>query len=77
MHQPTAATPAGSFPDKLRLRVPRNFGAALKLLAGRHNTLPSEWARQALLRSMKAEGVWLDAGRVVEKAPASKRGGGA
>ncbi len=71
----SAAAPSGSFPDMLRLRVPRNFGAALKLLARRHNTLPSEWARQALLRCMKAEGVSLDAGRIVETAPpAPKRG---
>lgn len=55
------------FPDKLRLRVPRGFGAALRLLAEQNNTLPSEWARQALLRSMAIEGVRLRAGEVVSE----------
>jgi hypothetical protein len=53
----TATSSSPHFPDKLRLRVPRGFGAALRLLAEQNNTLPSEWARQALLRSMRDEGV--------------------
>lgn len=50
------------------MRVPRNFVAALRLVAQQHNTLPSEWARQALLRSLAAEGIRLQGGEVVRVA---------
>jgi hypothetical protein len=30
---------------------------ALSLAAGQHLTTPTEWARQALLRSLQAEGI--------------------
>ena len=53
------SVPTVHFPDKLRLRVPRGLPAALKLAAIQRHTTPSEWARQALLRGLAAEGVHL------------------
>jgi hypothetical protein len=47
------------YPDKLRLRVPRGLPDALRLAARQRHTTPAEWARQALLRSLEAEGVQL------------------
>jgi len=52
------------FPEKLRLRTPRGLSAALELAAGRNHTSPAEWARQALLRGLAAEGVSLRDGEV-------------
>ena len=51
------------YPDKLRLRVPRGLPAALELAARQRNTSPAEWARQALLRGLAADGVRLNDGR--------------
>jgi hypothetical protein len=45
------------YPEELRLRLPRGMPEALSLAAGQHLTTPTEWARQALLRSLAAEGV--------------------
>jgi hypothetical protein len=45
------------YPDKLRLRVPRGLPDALRLAARQRHTTPSEWARQALLRGLAAQGV--------------------
>jgi hypothetical protein len=47
------------YPEELRLRLPRGMPDALALAAGQHHTTPTEWARQALLRSLQAEGVSL------------------
>jgi hypothetical protein len=47
------------YPDKMRLRVPRGLPAAVQLAAKQRHTTPAEWARQALLRSLEAEGVRL------------------
>ena len=47
------------YPDKLRLRVPRGLPDALRLAARQKHTTASEWARQALLRGLEAEGVRL------------------
>ena len=47
------------FPENLRLRVPHGLPAALKLVARQRHTTPAEWARQALLRALEAEGVML------------------
>ena len=52
------------YPDKLRLRVPRGLPAALEFAARQRNTSPAEWARQALLRGLAADGVRLTDGRV-------------
>jgi hypothetical protein len=47
------------YPEKMRLRLPRGMPEALALAAGQHHTTPSEWVRQALLRSLEADGVCL------------------
>lgn len=57
-----------TFHEKVSVRAPRGFSAALRLLAKQHNTGTAEWARQALLRSMAAEGVRLQGGEVVRVA---------
>jgi hypothetical protein len=47
------------FPDSLRLRVPKGLPAAMQQAAKQRHTTPSEWARQALLRGLEADGVQL------------------
>jgi hypothetical protein len=47
------------YPDKLRLRVPRGLPDALRRAAQQNHTSSSEWARQALLRGLAAEGLQL------------------
>jgi len=47
------------YPEKMRLRLPRGMPQALALAAGQHHTTPSEWVRQALLRSLQGDGVCL------------------
>ena len=47
------------YPEELRLRLPRGMPEALSLAAGQHHTTPTEWARQALLRSLQADGISL------------------
>jgi hypothetical protein len=51
--------PVVHFPDSLRLRVTRGLPAAVQQAAKQRHTTPAEWARQALLRSLAAEGVQL------------------
>jgi hypothetical protein len=51
------------YPEELRLRLPRGMPEALSLAAGQHLTTPTEWARQALLRSLQAEGVCIRDGK--------------
>jgi hypothetical protein len=61
------------FPQRLALRVPLGFSAALEIAARQNHTSPSEWARQAVLRALEADGVRLGAdGRV--STPACSRG---
>ena len=50
------------YPEALRLRLPAGMPEALLLAAGRYHTTPNEWARQALLRSLQAEGVCIREG---------------
>jgi hypothetical protein len=45
------------YPEALRLRLPGGMPEALSLAAGRYHTTPNEWVRQALLRSLQAEGI--------------------
>ena len=47
------------FPDSMRLRVPRGLPAAVQQAAKQKHTTAAEWARQALLRGLEAEGVQL------------------
>ena len=53
--------PVIHFPDSLRLRVPRGLPAAVQQAAKQRHTTPAEWARQALLRCLEADGVRLAA----------------
>jgi hypothetical protein len=47
------------FPEALRLRAPAGMNAAVEAAARRHHTSGPEWIRQALLRSLHAEGLVL------------------
>jgi hypothetical protein len=49
--------PVVHFPDSLRFRVPRGMPAAVQQAAKQKHTTAAEWARQALLRGLAAEGV--------------------
>lgn len=49
------------YPDRFQVRVPRGLRSAIKAAADKRYTSPAEWARQALLRELAAEGVCLDA----------------
>jgi len=55
--------PVTRFPKELRLRVPGGLPDALERAADQHHQTPAEWARQALLRSLAAEGVSLHDGK--------------
>ena len=48
-----------TYPDKIRLRVPAGLPDALRRAAQQNHTTSSEWARQALLRGLAAQGVSL------------------
>jgi hypothetical protein len=51
--------PSVRFPDKLRLRTPKGLPRAIVVAARARHTNPSEWARQALLRGLEADGLTL------------------
>ena len=51
--------PSVRFPDKLRLRTPKGLPRAIEVAAAARHTQPSEWARQALLRGLAADGLTL------------------
>jgi hypothetical protein len=53
------------YPKELRLRVPGGLPDALERAADQHHQTPAEWARQALLRSLAAEGVSLRDGTAI------------
>jgi hypothetical protein len=57
--QPAAYDDVRRLPEALRLRVPRGLPAAVQTAARRHHTTGAEWVRQALLRSLQAEGLAL------------------
>jgi hypothetical protein len=44
------------FPARLRLRTPEALPGAIRLAAERRCTSPAEWARQALIRALEADG---------------------
>jgi hypothetical protein len=48
-----------NFPDLLRLRVPNGLRGAIDLAARQRHTTAPEWARQALIRALEAQGVRL------------------
>jgi hypothetical protein len=47
------------YPARLRLRTPKGLPAAIEMAARHRHTTPAEYARQALLRSIEADGVRL------------------
>jgi hypothetical protein len=55
------------FPEALRLRAPAGMNAAVEAAARRHHTSGPEWIRQALLRSLQAEGLRLSDGGEIER----------
>ena len=68
MPRATTSSAPIKFPDRLRLRAPRGLSNAIQIAAERHHTSASEWARQALLRSLEAEGLCLRNGNVETRA---------
>lgn len=56
-------TSAHRFPQRISVRVPAGLLEAVETAARRRFSSPSEWARQALLRSLAADGVRINEGR--------------
>ena len=65
MHSTPTREATVRFPERFRLRAPRGLSAALELAAGRRHTTPAEYARQALLRGLEADGLALCDGAVM------------
>jgi hypothetical protein len=64
------------YQEKMSLRAPRGLAAAIERAAAQRHTGPSEWARQALLRSLEQDGVTLTPdGRIEEVRPEEGRRG--
>jgi len=61
--------PSVRFPDKLRLRTPKGLPRAIEIAAAARHTQPSEWARQALLRCLEADGLTLLPDGQIDAAP--------
>jgi hypothetical protein len=61
--------PPVRFPDKLRLRTPKGLPRAIEVAAALRHTQPAEWARQALLRCLEADGLVLSTDGHVGPAP--------
>ena len=47
------------FPQALCIRAPAGLNAAIEAAARKHCTVPSEWARQALIKALRSEGEFL------------------
>jgi hypothetical protein len=63
-YQPLIDDGRGRFPEDLRVKAPRGAKAAIAAAADLKNTSHSEYVRQALLRSLEADGVKLRRGMV-------------
>jgi hypothetical protein len=63
-YQPVIDDGRGRFPEDLRVKAPRAAKAAIAAAADLKNTSHSEYVRQALLRSLEADGVRLRRGMV-------------
>ena len=57
------------FPETLKLCAPIGLSEAIKQAARRRNTTAGEYVRQALLQTMRAEGLILRDGKVVALEP--------
>jgi hypothetical protein len=64
-YQPIIDDGRGRFPEDLRVRAPRGAKAAIVAAAQLKHTSNAEYVRQALLRSLEADGVRLRRGVVV------------
>jgi hypothetical protein len=64
-YQPVIDDGRGRFPEDLRVRAPRGAKAAIAAAAQLKHTSHAEYVRQALLRSLEADGVRLRRGVVV------------
>jgi hypothetical protein len=55
-----------NFPEHMRLRLPQGLRAAIQVAAAERYQAPAEWARQALVRILEADGIALfpNGGRV-------------
>jgi len=63
-YQPVIEDGRGRFPEDFRVKVPRGMRAAIATAAQSMNTTHAEYARQALLRCLEADGVKLRRGLV-------------
>ena len=63
-YQPIIDDGRGRFPEDLRVKAPRGAKAAIAAAAERRHTSHSKYVRQALLRSIEADGVRLRRGQV-------------
>jgi hypothetical protein len=63
-YQPVIEDGRGRFPEDLRVKAPRGVRAAIAAAAQLKHTSHSEYVRQALLRSLEADGVKLRRGTV-------------
>jgi hypothetical protein len=63
-YQPIIDDGRGRFPEDLRVKAPRGAKAAIAAAAERKHTSHAEYVRQALLRSLEADGVKLRRGMV-------------
>ena len=63
-YQPIIDDGRGRFPENLRVKAPRGAKAAIAAAAERRHTSYAEYVRQALLRSLEADGIRLRRGMV-------------
>jgi hypothetical protein len=54
------------YPEELRLRAPSGLNQALKLAASRRHSSAPEYVRQALLRSLEQNGLFLRSDGTIE-----------
>jgi hypothetical protein len=63
-YRPLIEDGRGIFPEDFRVKAPRGFNDAVRAAARRQHMTRAEYARRALLRSIKADGVTLRRGLV-------------
>jgi hypothetical protein len=66
-YQPIIEDGRGIFPEDFRLKAPRGFNDAVRAAAQVQHMTRAEYARQALLRTLEADGVKLSRGRVMAR----------
>ena len=63
-YEPVINDGRGIFPEDLRVKVPRGLRHAIASAAKLNKTTAPEYVRQALLRTLDADGVKLSRGRL-------------